>query len=492
MRVARIVAAAFGALVILLAAVVLLRAFATGSRQISASPVAEVAIDAEAAAKRLAGAVRFKTISLDDRPDASAKAFLDLHQYLAQQFPLVHRTLKLEKIGQYSLLYSWPGSDQQLKPVMLMAHQDVVPIAPGTEKAWLHEPFSGDIADGFVWGRGSWDDKSNLLAVLEALEKIVASGAAPKRTIMLASGHDEEVGGARGAQAIAALLKARGVELEFVLDEGSLISEGIVPGVGHPVALIGVAEKGSTTLALTAEGPPGHSAMPPPVSVIGALSTALTRLAGNQMPARITGVARQMFETLAPEMGIMNRVMLSNLWLTEPLVRSQLERQGSSNALLRTTTALTVINAGNKSNVLPGRAEALVNFRILPGDSVASVERHARDVIADPSIAIAAFGKGREPSAVSPSNNGAYNLISRTIRETMPGTIVVPSLVIAATDSRYMSGLSANVYRFEPIRAKPEDLARFHGTNERVSIANYAELIQFFHRLITVAGIEGR
>jgi carboxypeptidase PM20D1 len=486
------VAVAFGVLVIGLAAVVLLRGFLGGSRQVAVAPVAAVAVDAEAAAMRLAGAVRFKTVSFDDKPDASASAFLGLHEYLAQQFPLLHRTLKLEKIGQYSLLYRWPGSDSSLKPMMLMAHQDVVPIAPGTEKDWLHEPFSGDITDGFVWGRGAWDDKSNLLAVMEALEKLAAGGAVPKRTIILASGHDEEVGGARGAQAIAALLKARGVELEFVLDEGSLISEGIVPGIERPVALIGLAEKGSITLALTAEGPPGHSSMPPRVSVIGALSTALTRLAGNQMPARITGVAREMFETLAPEMGVMNRVMLSNLWLTEPLVRSQLERQGSADALLRTTTALTVINGGNKSNVLPGRAEALVNFRILPGDSVASVERHARDVIADPSIAIAQFGEGREPSPVSPSKSSAYGLINRTIRETMPGTIVAPSLVIAATDSRYMSGLSANVYRFEPIRASTEDLGRFHGTNERVSIANYAELIQFFHRLITVAGIEGR
>jgi carboxypeptidase PM20D1 len=492
MRFARKAVAAVGVLVIVIAAAVLLRTFAPGSQQILTSPVAVAAVDAEAAAERLAGAVRFKTISFDDKPDASAEAFLGLHEYLARQFPLVHRTLKLEKIGQYSLLYTWPGSDPSLKPVMLMAHQDVVPIAPGTEKNWLHDPFGGEIADGFVWGRGSWDDKSNLLAVLEALEKLVASSASPKRTIILASGHDEEAGGARGAQAIAALLKARGVQIEFVLDEGSLVTEGIVQGIEHPVALIGLAEKGSTTLSLTAEGPPGHSSMPPQVSVIGGLASALTRLSGNQMPARLTGVSRETFETLAPEMGIVNRLLLSNLWLTEPLVRSQLQKQPASNAMLRTTTALTVVNGGNKSNVLPGRAEALVNFRILPGDTIASVESHARAVIADPSIAVAQFGEAREPSPVSPSNNSDYQLIARTIRETMPGTIVAPGLVIAGTDSRYMSELSANVYRFEPIRARADDLARFHGTNERVSIANYAELIQFFHRLITVAAIEGR
>jgi carboxypeptidase PM20D1 len=492
MRFARITAVAAGVLVLGVAAILLFGALTMRSRQVSVAPVAAVKVDEMAAAERLAGAVRFKTISLDDKPNASAEAFLALHDYLAQQFPLVHRTLTLEKIGQYSLLYTWQGSDPSLKPIMLMAHQDVVPIAPGTEKDWLYEPFGGDIADGYVWGRGSWDDKSNLLAVLEALEKLVAAGASPKRTVILASGHDEEVGGALGAQAIAALLKTRGVQLEFVLDEGSLIAEGIIRGIERPVALIGVAEKGSTTLALTAEGPPGHSSMPPQVSVIGALSNAVARLASNQMPARISGVAREMFETLAPEMGFLNRVLLSNLWLTEPLVRSQLEKLPSTNAVMRTTTALTVINGGNKSNVLPGRAEALVNFRILPGDSVASVESHARTVIADPSIAVAQFGEGREPTAVSPSNGKAFDLIDRTIRETMSDAIVAPSLVIAGTDSRFMSDLSANVYRFEPIRAGADDLARFHGTNERVSIVNYAELIQFFHRLITVSAIEGR
>jgi carboxypeptidase PM20D1 len=309
---------------------------------------------------------------------------------------------------------------------------------------------------------------------------------------MLASGHDEEVGGVRGARAIAALLKARGVELEFVLDEGALITEGINRNVAAPLALIGVAEKGAVTLSLTAQTAPGHSSMPPRVTAIGALSAAMARLEQNQMPGKIAGLARETFETLAPEVGGFNRVMLSNLWLTEPMVRAQLEGQPATNAMLRTTTALTVVNGGKKSNVLPARAAALVNFRILPGDTIEAVERHVREAIGDPSIAVARTGEAREPSPVSSSTSGGYTLINRTIREVFPGTIVAPGLVIAGTDSRYMSDLSANVYRFLPIRARAEDLARFHGTNERVSIANYAELVQFFHRLITVSSIDGQ
>ncbi len=485
-------AIAVGVIVIGTAAAMSLRALAVGSRQIAVPPVEVAAIDAQAAANRLAGAVRFETISFDDRPDASAQEFLGLHDYLARQFPLVHRTLTLEKVGQFSLLYTWPGSDPSLKPIMLMAHQDVVPIAPGTEKDWLHDPFGGAIADGFVWGRGSWDDKSNVLAVLEALEKLVASGVVPRRTVMFASGHDEEVGGAHSAQAIAALLKARGIRLEFVIDEGSIITEGINRNVTAPVAFIGLAEKGAVTLSLTAQATPGHSSMPPKVTAIGSLSAAVARVENNQMPGKIAGVARESFETLAPEMGAFNRVLLSNLWLTEPPVRSRLEEQPTTNAMLRTTTALTVINGGDKSNVLPARAVALVNFRILPGDTVESVERRTRETIADPSIAVARVGSARDPSPVSPSTSDGYVLINRTIREIFPGTIVAPGLVIAGTDSRHMSELTPNVYRFLPVRARPGDLARFHGTNERISLENYCELIQFFHRLIAVSSIDGR
>jgi len=196
-----------------------------------------------------------------------------------------------------------------------------------------------------------------------------------------------------------------------------------------------------------------------------------------------------MFETLAPEMAPFNRLMLANLWLTEPVVRSRLEDAPTINAMLRTTTALTVVSGGDKANVLPGRATALVNFRIIPGDTVDAVEGHVREAVGDPSITIARVGSARDPSPVSATTSAAYALLNRTIREIFPDTLVAPGLVIAGTDSRYMSELTPHVYRFLPVRAGGEDLARFHGTNERISIENYAELIRFFHRLITVSSI---
>ena len=238
------------------------------------------------------------------------------------------------------------------------------------------------------------------------------------------------------------------------------------------------------TLALAAKARPGHSSMPPPETAIGMLSAALARLEDRQMPAAIRGVAAEMFDTLAPEMGGLNRVLLSNLWLFGPVVKSQLEKGASTNAMLRTTTALTVVQGGNKENVLPGRAEALVNFRILPGDTGDGVTAHVKATVANEAISVARSGHANEPTPISPSAAPSYRLINRTIRELFPGTVVAPGLMIAATDSRHMAPIADAIYRFSPVRAKSEDLPRFHGTNERISIANHAELIRFYHRLL--------
>jgi carboxypeptidase PM20D1 len=461
--------------------------FRQGSRQLNVTPVEPVEIDANAAAQRLSAAVRLRTVSHDDKRDAGAAEFRKLHALLEQSFPRTHAALKRETINGFSLLYTWPGSDPAAQPIMLMAHQDVVPIAPGTEQDWQADPFGGEIRDGFVWGRGSWDDKGNLFAIMEAAELLVAEGFKPRQTVYLAFGHDEEIGGHRGAKAIAELLQARGIRLQFVIDEGLLITEGILKGLDRPAALIGTAEKGYLTLALSAAATPGHSSMPPPDTAIGMLSTALARLEDRQMPAAIRGVAAEMFDTIAPEMNGLNRILLSNLWLFGPVVKSQLEKGVSTNAMLRTTTALTVVQAGGKENVLPGRADALVNFRILPGDSGEGVAEHVKRAVANDAIAVEKRGFSYEPTPISPSAAPSYRLLARTVRELFPGTVVAPGLMIGATDSRHMAPVADAIYRFSPVRARAEDLPRFHGTNERISIDNHAELIGFYHRLLVSA-----
>ncbi|OKO77690.1 M20 family peptidase [Bradyrhizobium sp. AS23.2] len=474
--------------IVVLAGVLAFNVVARGSRQVQVAAIPRADVDKQGAAQRLSEAIRFQTISNFLNPEQDADALRGLQAHIAASFPAFRAAARLEVIGTYSLLYTWEGtregSDPKAQPIALLAHQDVVPIAPGTEKDWQQKPFDGAIADGFIWGRGSWDDKGNLFAMLEAAEQMAKDGFRPKRTIYFAFGHDEEVAGTRGAKAIAATLAARGVKLDFVLDEGLLITEGIMKGLDKPAALIGVAEKGYSTLVLTARTAPGHSSMPPRETAIGMMSAALARLEDHRLPAHVRGAVAEMFDTLAPEMSGLNRVVLSNLWLFKPLLLREFEKSGPTEAMIRTTTALTIFNAGDKDNVLPGNAEATVNFRLLPGDTEASVTDHVRSTVANEKISIAAFPGNTDPPPVTGTASKSYSALTRSIREVYPDAIVAPGLMIAATDSRHYAGLTDNIFRFSPVRANSDDLKRFHGTNERLSIEGYADMIRFYRRLI--------
>ena len=474
------------ALVLLLVLAVAANTLRQGSRQLQVPPAPPLAVDAQRVGESLAGAIRFQTIASRDDPKANEAEFLKLHAYLQQRFPRVHAALKREVVGGLSLLYTWPGSDAQAKPILLLAHQDVVPISPGTEAKWEVPPFAGQVKDGYVWGRGSWDDKGNLIAQMEAIELLLAQGFQPRQTVMLGFGHDEEISGLRGAVEIVKLLQSRKVRLDFVLDEGLLITEGIMPGLKQPAALIGIAEKGFLSMVLKVPATPGHSSMPPPKgnSAIGMMSAALRRLDDEQLPSGLRGVAREMFETIAPEMGGFQRVALSNLWLFGPVVQAQLGKGASTNAMLRTTTALTVFKAGNAENVIPGLAEATVNFRLLPGDTIASVTEHVKQKAGDGRFELMALPGAAEASPVSPTQSSSYQLINRTMRSVFPDVLVAPGLMVAATGSRHFTPISDHIYRFSPVRAKPEDLSRFHGTNERIATSNLAELVRFYHQLI--------
>lgn len=479
------------ALLLLLVAVVGINTVRKGSQQMVVAPLAPIQVDEAGAASRLGEAVRLKTISSREDAKLNADQFVALHALLQAKFPKLHAALKREIVGDLSLLYTWEGTDPKAKPIMLLAHQDVVPVAPGTEGDWQVEPFSGAVKDGFVWGRGSWDDKGNLMSQLEAVEMLLASGYKPARTVYLAYGADEEVSGMRGAAKIAALLKERKVQLDFVIDEGLLVLDGVMPGIKQPTALIGVAEKGYMSVVLKMSATPGHSSMPPKKgsSAIAMMSAALTRLEDEQLPAGIRGVASQMFDVLAPEMGGFSRVALSNLWLFSPVVQKQFEGAGSTNAMIRSTTALTIIGAGNKENVLPGRAEATVNFRILPGDTKEQVMEHMRAKVslAAPTdkFELFALPGAVNASKVAPTDSAQYKVLNKTIREIFPDALVAPGLMVAGTDSIHYGDISDHIFKFSPVRANSEDLKRFHGNNERLSTANYADAIRFYHRLIT-------
>jgi len=441
------------------------------------------------AVDRFAGALRFATLSPEDSAFFDPGPFQAFAEYLKRAFPRVHEDLTLEMVGGHSLLYTWAGADTELPPVILLAHSDVVPIEPGTEGDWTHPPFSGRIVDGEVWGRGAMDDKASLMAILEGAEILLERGYTPDRTLLLAFGHDEEVGGGEGAAAVASLLAGRGIRGAYVLDEGMAIVEGTFPGIGEPVALLGLAEKGYMSLLLSVEVEGGHSSMPPESSAIGILAGAVGALESHPMPARLDGPSRMLLEELAPHAPFGTRLVLGNLWLFRGLVTHLMARVPEMNAALRTTTAPTLFQAGVKDNVLPSRAQAVVNFRILPGDSGEDVLGHAREAVADSRVRVEIYrGPPRDPSPISSPQGPGYGEIEATIREVFPGTLVAPFLTLGGTDSKHYAGVAEDVYRFAPLRFSEDYSQGVHGTNERIPVRHYLDMVRFYARLMERAG----
>jgi carboxypeptidase PM20D1 len=480
----RILGLLLAALLALVAVVIARALLLAPPRAPDVPPAPAVALDRDAMAARLAEAIRCETISFQDHAAVRREEFEKLHRHLERSFPRVHAAMRREVVSGLSLLYTWEGREPAQKPVLLMAHEDVVPVEAGSEARWSEPPFSGKVAGGFVWGRGALDDKEALLGLFEAAESLLAAGFTPRRTILFALGQDEEVGGNAGNAKIAALLAERGVAVEWVLDEGLAVTRGIVPGLARPVALVGTAEKGYVSAELLVEGAGGHSSAPPRETAAGVVAAAVARLEASPFPARMD-LARPLCEAIGPELGFAGRLVTANLWLFSPVIERALAKEPPTDALIRTTTAPTMLEASPKENVLPQRARAVVNFRILPGDTVESVLARVRRTIDDPRVAVRALaGMSGDPSRRSSADSRGYRAIERAIREVVPDAVVAPSIVIAGTDSRHYEAIAADVYRFVPITVGPEDMTRFHGTDERVAVDDYERCVRFYRRLL--------
>jgi carboxypeptidase PM20D1 len=439
--------------------------------------------------ENLAAAIRLETISHEEPAAFHAEPFLAFQRFLAATYPEAHAQLAREVVADYSLLYTWRGSDAQLAPMLITAHIDVVPVTPEALPDWDHPPFAGEIAGGFVWGRGALDDKGSLITLFEAVEQLAGTGFRPARTIYLALGHDEEVGGEHGAKAITELLAKRGVRLWLTLDEGLAIIRG-AGGIESPVALVGIAEKGFLTLELTARAPGGHSSTPPRETAIGQLAKVIQRVESNPLPARIEGVVAQTFDALAPQLPIERRLLLTNRRVFGPIIEWVLAADPATNAMIRTTTAVTMLRGGVKENVLPQSATATVNFRLLPGDSVEDVIAHVREVVDDPAIEIATR-TADEASPVAPADGPQWDAIAAALNELDPSLPIAPGLVLGGTDSKWYGQISDAAYRFTPFLFDQTDLTRPHGTDERMSVENVRQGIRFYGALIRhAAGAE--
>lgn len=444
-------------------------------------------VDVEGAAKRLSDIIQLETIS-SERSTFDPDPFRKLHTKLEEMYPLVHQKMKLEIISDASLLFTWEGKQKELNPILFAAHQDVVPADPSTLDKWTYPPFSGEIAEGFIWGRGTIDIKSQMMATLESAELLLSQGFEPERTIYLAFGQDEEMGGQYGAAKIVEFLDRREVHLAAMVDEGGAIMEGTIAGVDEPVALIGTAEKGHLSLKLRAEGTPGHSSMPGKDMAIGRLARALVRLDANPQPVRLNAL-KDLINNLGSAASFGMQFVFSNIWFFKPIIKMQAESNSTSNAMIRTSTALTMVNGGIKENVLPANAEAIVNFRLLPGDSIAKVCDRVRRIIKDDKVEFEPVADGAwEASPVSSTDTKSYLILKHTIRKVFDGIAVAPYLVMGATDARYYAPISDAAYRFSPFQLTAEDLGRMHGIDERISIESYGKMIVFFHELMQAWG----
>jgi carboxypeptidase PM20D1 len=447
--------------------------------------VPRVPVDVDAAAQHLSQAVQIQTVSHQAQADDQPAEWTRLHDFLLASYPAAHAAMTREIVGKNTLVYTWKGSDPSLAPIVLMAHQDVVPVTPGTEGDWKHPPFSGAIADGAVWGRGSIDDKGSLITLFEGVETLAKQGFKPRRTVMIVSGEDEETRGT-GARAAAALLKSRGVKAQFVIDEGlAVISDN--PVTGGRLALIGTAEKGYATMVVTAKAEGGHSSAPPADGGgVVALAHAVTAIADHGAPMDFKGPGATMLQTLAPKASFPVRMAVANPWLFKPLLIRQIGATPAGAALLHTTIAPTMLKGSPKENVLPQDATAWINYRIEPGDSSAAVMARARAAVGKLPVSLG-WGETRvEPSPVSSVSSQAWKTVA-AVAGAVTGAPVAPSLVTAGTDSRYLQPVATDVYRFQPMEFSLKDTGMIHGTNEHLTLKNLEQCVQFYARLIATA-----
>ncbi len=442
-------------------------------------------VDDQQVAEHLAAAVHCQTVPLDDQGTPDPEAFTQLHKFLEETYPLVHQKLRREVINGYSLLYIWQGSRADLEPVMLMAHQDVVSADP-TE--WTHPPFEGKIVDGFIWGRGTLDIKNQLIGIMEAAETLLKQGYRPERTILFGLGHDEETGGINGCKILGQELKKRGIHLAGIVDEGGGIMAGLAAGVRGPVALVGVSEKGYLTVEFTVTGQPGHSSTPPPQTSIGTLARALARLEAHPMPTHLRRL-RPLYHGIGKAAPLYIQIPFANVWLFGPFLKRWLVPKPEMNASIRTTTALTIINGGVEDNTIPAEAKAIVNFRLLPGDTIAEVLWHIKKVIKDERVKFKPVeGKYNEALPVSPQNCPEYKSLCTVIRQVFDNPPVAPYVMLGGTDCQHFVPVCDHIYRFTSLVMDESFMGLEHGIDERIPVEGMARMVLFYAQLMQVWG----
>lgn len=478
---------ALGLILLTIVIIALVRAFAFGKKSNSTSLNVEtktVDLDTMKMAEHLAEVIRCKTVSSLDEDAVDLGELEKLHQVLEHNFPLIHKKLEKTVLNGHNLIYKWEGSNPDLDPLLFMAHQDVVPVDPATADQWEQPGFSGKIVEGRIWGRGSQDCKNVLVSAMEAVESLLSIDFQPERSIYLAFGQDEEIGGVTGQKVMSAYFKEQDIHFAAVLDEGGAIMEGMMPGVKAPIALIGNAEKGYLTLQLKATGDGGHSSMPPEISTIGMLARAVARVENNPVPGSPRRVV-PMFSSMGKHTPFLFKLAFSNLWLFENFLSKKFASSPRTAAMIRTSTAVTMINGGVKDNVLPSEATAMVNFRLAPGDTIESIVEYIKFLVKPYDVEVSIAGETPwNPSAVSDPNSPAFDHLADAIRTQFGDIAIAPYTVMGATDARYYNELSENVFRFAAVKMESEQLGSIHNINENITVDQFKQSVEFLIALM--------
>lgn len=442
------------------------------------APAAASELLSNHAAESLSHVLHFRTISRRPWEEGDAGQFEVLRRYLELRYPHVHETMSHEVVADYALVYRWRAPHPSQGPVLLCAHQDVVPAGKG----WSHPPFDGEMDGGFVYGRGALDCKGTLIAMMESAEALCSVGFAPSRDIWFAFGFDEELGGAEGAAKVAALFKEKGVRFDMVLDEGGSVRKDFL-GFTQPIALVNVTEKGCMNLRLTAKGQPGHASTPPAATALGVMSEAICRLERRRCPAAIEPTTSYFLKKTAPMLPQWDKLLVANLPYTRPLLFWDMGRVPEKNALIRTTMAVTMCSGGTAANVLPSEATAVVNCRVRHGQTCDEVLTYVRELLHDLDIKVEVLLK-KEPSKVASIRCEAYDALTRAIHDVFGTVPVVPAEMSASSDGYHYESVGENVYRFIPFVLDEEEAARIHGPEERVPVEAMGRAVLFYTQLV--------
>ena len=473
-------------------AVTLVRAAFWTPEKVEFEPLPDEQVDVDKYRKDLSDAIQIKTISNVDVDKVDWNEFKRLHALFEERFPLVYKNLKCEEISLASLLFTWEGKNPDLEPIALLGHQDVVPVAEGTEGDWTHPAFDG-VDDGeFVWGRGALDMKNHLIAVLESVEALLAEGFEPERTVYLCFGHDEEIVAAptSGAGSIAAVLKERGVHLDSVIDEGgAILNLNVGKILNKKLAGVGIAEKGYVDYRVSVSAKGGHSSQPPEHTALGALADVIKDIEGHQFKAKMPAFVYELFTKIGKNVSYPARIVTCNLWLLKPLITAVMKKIPPAASLIHTTTAVTMAQGSPAANVLPQKASVTVNFRMMPGVTIKNVEEHIRSCVRNKNIEVE-YLKGKEASKVSPTDSRSFRILEEICTRTDPDLLVAPYLVMGGTDAYHYEEVCDNIYRFAPFVMDTKLLLTTHGTDERIPIACMADGLKFFKRYIRMMSAE--